>query len=198
MRIFVDADAFPNVIKDILIKASLRLNVRLVFVANKPLRLDKHAHISVMLVPDGPDVADDRIAELVRQGDLVITADIPLAEPTLTASRHAGGRPNSAAAGSDSGAGSGFASRLSRSAYGGRRPGFGIRAGGRWPRKRRSDHAEPLQPRRCLCPVRGSRGTGNSLLRNGRLAGLCPQQLVPAAWRSDSTAVSAWIEREPT
>lgn len=52
MRIFVDADAFPNVIKDILIKASLRLNVPLVFVANKPLRLDKHAHISIILVPD--------------------------------------------------------------------------------------------------------------------------------------------------
>ena len=54
MRIFVDADAFPNVIKDILIKASLRLNVPLVFVANKPLRLDKHAHISIILVPDVP------------------------------------------------------------------------------------------------------------------------------------------------
>ncbi|MGA2553892.1 MAG: YaiI/YqxD family protein [Smithella sp.] len=84
MRIFVDADAFPNVIKDILIKASLRLNVPLVFVANKPLRLDRHAHISVILVPDGPDVADDRIAELVQPGDLVITADIPLADRVVT------------------------------------------------------------------------------------------------------------------
>jgi len=68
------------VIKDILIKASLRLNVPLVFVANKPLRLDKHAHISSIIVPEGPDVADDRIAELVQPGDLVITADIPLAD----------------------------------------------------------------------------------------------------------------------
>jgi uncharacterized protein len=80
MQIFVDADAFPNVIKDILVKASLRLNVPLIFVANKPLRLDKHAHISIIVVPDGPDVADDRIAELVGTGDLVITADIPLAD----------------------------------------------------------------------------------------------------------------------
>ena len=80
MQIFVDADAFPNVIKDILIKASLRLNVPLIFVANKPLRLDKHAHISIIVVPDGPDVADDRIAESVQPGDLVITADIPLAD----------------------------------------------------------------------------------------------------------------------
>src|SRR5208337_1722190 len=84
MRIFVDADAFPNVIKDILIKASLRLNVPLVFVANKPLRLEKHAHISIILVPDGPDVADDHIAELVQPGDLVITADIPLADRVVT------------------------------------------------------------------------------------------------------------------
>ncbi|MGP8154695.1 MAG: YaiI/YqxD family protein [Smithella sp.] len=84
MRIFVDADAFPNVIKDILIKASLRLNVPLVFVANKPLWLDKHAHISIILVPDGPDVADDHIAELVQLGDLVITADIPLADRVIT------------------------------------------------------------------------------------------------------------------
>jgi uncharacterized protein len=80
MQIFVDADAFPNVIKDILIKASLRLNVPLVFVANKSLRLDNHAHISIILVPEGPDVADDLIAESVNPGDLVITADIPLAD----------------------------------------------------------------------------------------------------------------------
>jgi len=83
MKIFVDADAFPNVIKDILVKASLRLNVPLIFVANKPLRLGRHAHISILIVPEGPDVADDRIVELVRPGDLVITADIPLADRVI-------------------------------------------------------------------------------------------------------------------
>jgi uncharacterized protein YaiI (UPF0178 family) len=80
MQIFVDADAFPNVIRDILIKASLRLNVPLIFVANKPLRLEKLANLSLILVPEGPDIADDRIAELVQPSDLVITADIPLAD----------------------------------------------------------------------------------------------------------------------
>ncbi len=80
MQIFIDADAFPNVIRDILIKASLRLNIDLIFVANKPLRLEKLAHLSLILVPEGPDVADDRIAGLVQPGDLVITADIPLAD----------------------------------------------------------------------------------------------------------------------
>ena len=80
MQIFVDADAFPNVIRDILIKASVRLNVPLIFVANKPLRLEKLASLSLILVPERPDVADDRIAQLVQPGDLVITADIPLAD----------------------------------------------------------------------------------------------------------------------
>jgi len=80
MQIFVDADAFPHVIRDILIKASLRLNVPLIFVANKPLRLEKLANLSLILVPEGPDAADDCIAQLVQPGDLVITADIPLAD----------------------------------------------------------------------------------------------------------------------
>ncbi|MBA4377046.1 MAG: YaiI/YqxD family protein, partial [Anaerolinea sp.] len=80
MRIFIDADAFPNVIKDILMRAAVRLNVPLVFVANKPIRVDDAAHISVILVPAGADVADDSIAELAQPGDLVITADIPLAD----------------------------------------------------------------------------------------------------------------------
>lgn len=80
MQIFVDADAFPNGIRDILIKASLRLNLPLIFVANKPLRLEKLSNLSLILVPEGPDVADDRIAESVHPGDLVITADIPLAD----------------------------------------------------------------------------------------------------------------------
>ncbi len=84
MRIFIDADAFPNVIKDILMRASMRLNVSLIFVANKPLRIDNAAHISVILVTAGADVADDKIAELVQPGDLVITADIPLADRTVT------------------------------------------------------------------------------------------------------------------
>ena len=80
MQIFVDADAFPNGIRDILIKASLRLNLPLIFVANKSLRLEKLSNLSLILVPEGPDVADDRIAESVHPGDLVITADIPLAD----------------------------------------------------------------------------------------------------------------------
>jgi uncharacterized protein len=84
MRILIDADAFPNVIKDILMRAAARLNVPLVFVANKPIRVADAAHISVILVPAGADVADDRIAGLVEPGDLVITADIPLADRVVS------------------------------------------------------------------------------------------------------------------
>ena len=58
----------------------MRLNVPLIFVANKPLRLEKLANLSLIMVPEGADVADDRIAELVQPGDFVVTADIPLAD----------------------------------------------------------------------------------------------------------------------
>ena len=84
MQIYIDADAFPSGVRDILIKASLRLKLQLIFVANKPLRLEKLANLSLVLVPEGADVADDRIAELVQPGDLVITADIPLADRVVT------------------------------------------------------------------------------------------------------------------
>lgn len=80
MKIFVDADAFPNNIRDTLVKAAVRLNLPLIFVANKPLRLEELPNISLVLVPEGPDVADDRISQSVQPGDLVITADIPLAD----------------------------------------------------------------------------------------------------------------------
>jgi uncharacterized protein len=84
MRIYIDADAFPNVIKDILMRAAERLKVPLVFVANKPVRIDGNANVSVILVSAGHDVADDCIAELVQSGDLVITADIPLADRVVS------------------------------------------------------------------------------------------------------------------
>jgi uncharacterized protein YaiI (UPF0178 family) len=80
MQIFVDADAFPNVIKDILIRASVRFHVPLVFVANQPMRIKQSANISIVVVPTGPDLADDHITEFAQPGDLVITDDIPLAD----------------------------------------------------------------------------------------------------------------------
>ena len=80
MRIYVDADGFPTAAKDLLIRAAVRLHVPLVFVANKQVRYEPSVIISSIIVPEGPDLADDRIAELAKPGDLVITADIPLAD----------------------------------------------------------------------------------------------------------------------
>jgi uncharacterized protein len=80
MRIYVDADGFPKAAKDILERAALRLGVPVVFVANKPVRHGTSELFSNLLVPEGPDAADDRIGELVLPGDLVVTADIPLAD----------------------------------------------------------------------------------------------------------------------
>jgi len=89
MRIFIDADAFPNVLKDILIRAGKRMNVPLFFVACKRLRLERSAGISSIEVPIGPDLVDDHIAELAEPGDLVITADIPLADRVVTKGAYA-------------------------------------------------------------------------------------------------------------
>lgn len=80
MRIYVDADGFPNAAKDLLIRAALRLQVAVVFVANKPVRYEPSGILSSVIVPEGPDLADDRIVEMAQPGDLVITADIPLAD----------------------------------------------------------------------------------------------------------------------
>jgi hypothetical protein len=80
MRIYVDADGFPSAAKDLLIRAVIRVRGPLIFVANKPLRYEPSAIISSIIVPEGPNVADDRIVERVEPGDLVITADIPLAD----------------------------------------------------------------------------------------------------------------------
>jgi uncharacterized protein len=80
MRLYVDADGFPGAAKDLVIRAAIRLQVPLVFVANKRVRYEPSAVISSIIVPEGPDVADDRIVEMAEPGDLVITADIPLAD----------------------------------------------------------------------------------------------------------------------
>lgn len=83
MTIYVDADAFPNAIKDILVRAVKRVGVPLVFVANQPMRLPTSDLISLVVVSSGPDVADDRIVEIVTPDDLVVTADIPLADRVI-------------------------------------------------------------------------------------------------------------------
>ena len=79
LKIWVDADACPKVIKEILYRAADRTETQVVFVANQWLQLPESAFITFVMVAQGSDIADDEIAERCAAGDLVITADIPLA-----------------------------------------------------------------------------------------------------------------------
>ncbi len=79
MTIWVDADATPNAVKEILVRASLKRQVDVVLVANHWIPKPRSARVSTVTVAQGADVADDHIAEHCQEGDLVITADIPLA-----------------------------------------------------------------------------------------------------------------------
>lgn len=79
MHIWVDADACPGVIKEILFRAAGRTGLPLTLVANQALRVPPSPHIRMVQVPGGFDEADKYIAAHVAAGDLVITADIPLA-----------------------------------------------------------------------------------------------------------------------
>jgi hypothetical protein len=79
MKIFVDADACPAAVKEIVVRAAQRLAVSAIFVANKTIRLPLSPHVSTVRVAMGLDVADGYIAKSAEAGDLAITADIPLA-----------------------------------------------------------------------------------------------------------------------
>ena len=89
MQIWVDADACPVVIKEILYRAAERKQVPLILVANKSLSVPRSPWISCKQVSHGFDVADDYIAEQVQPGDIVITGDIPLAAEVLDKGGHA-------------------------------------------------------------------------------------------------------------
>lgn len=89
MRIWVDADACPKAIKEILLRAAERESVTTTFVANRPLRTPHSQHVRSMQVARGFDVADGRIVGLVEPGDLVITADVPLAAEVVARGGHA-------------------------------------------------------------------------------------------------------------
>ena len=83
MKILVDADACPAVIKEILYRAAERAQMPLILIANKLLRVPPSPWIRALQVPSGFDVADQRIAEEAEPGDLVITADVPLAAQVI-------------------------------------------------------------------------------------------------------------------
>lgn len=89
MHIWVDADACPVVVKEILFRAAERLQLQMTLVANKPLRMPPSRYIRMVQVARGLDVADNEIAQRLEPGDLVITADIPLAADVIARGGHA-------------------------------------------------------------------------------------------------------------
>ena len=89
MKIWVDADACPGVIKEILFRAAERRRMQMTLVANQPMRVPPSPYIRFTQVAAGFDVADRHIAEQVGTHDLVITADIPLAAAVIDKGAHA-------------------------------------------------------------------------------------------------------------
>ena len=83
IQIWVDADACPNPIKEILFRAAKRVEILTTFVANQELQISASLYIKAVQVRSGLDVADQYIVEHLHPGDLVITADIPLAAEAI-------------------------------------------------------------------------------------------------------------------
>jgi uncharacterized protein len=80
MQILVDCDAMPAAVREILYRAGERFGIPVTLVANQRLAPVRSRYVRIIMVPAGPDSADNRIVDLVEAGDLVITADIPLAD----------------------------------------------------------------------------------------------------------------------
>ena len=89
MKIWVDADACPVVIKEILFRAAQRTGIQVTLVANQTVNIPNSRFINFIQVPQGFDVADDEIVNRLAPGDLVITSDIPLAAEVIEKGGHA-------------------------------------------------------------------------------------------------------------
>ena len=89
MQIWVDADACPKAIKDILFRAAERTGIMTILVANQFLQTPPSRYIKLVLVTSGYDMADNEIVKRLRVGDLVITGDIPLAYEVIGKGGHA-------------------------------------------------------------------------------------------------------------
>ena len=89
LKIYVDGDAFPNLLKPILFRSIERLSLQTFVIANKKINIGKSKLITYIIVDSGADEADHKIVEMVKEGDLVITADIPLADRVINKNAHA-------------------------------------------------------------------------------------------------------------
>jgi len=89
MKLYIDGDAFPNLLKPITLRAIERLKLETFVVSNKKVSIGKSKHITYKIVELGADEADNHIVEMVEKDDLVITADIPLADRVISKNAHA-------------------------------------------------------------------------------------------------------------
>jgi uncharacterized protein YaiI (UPF0178 family) len=89
LKIYIDGDAFPNLLKVIILRQIEKLQIPTYVVANKKINIGKSDCITYLIVDAGADEADHKIVEMVTEGDLVITADIPLADRVISKKAHA-------------------------------------------------------------------------------------------------------------
>ena len=89
MTLFIDGDAFPNLLKPIVLKAIERLKLKTYVIANKRVSIGNSKHVEYLIVDAGADEADHKIVEMTKEADLVITADIPLADRIISKNAHA-------------------------------------------------------------------------------------------------------------
>ncbi|SFV66057.1 UPF0178 protein Daro_2879 [hydrothermal vent metagenome] len=89
MKLLIDGDAFPNLLKPIVLRSIERLKLESKVVANKKIKIGDSKHIEYIIVSQGADEADHHIVALCEEGDLVITADIPLADRIISKNAHA-------------------------------------------------------------------------------------------------------------
>ncbi len=89
MTLFIDGDAFPNLLKPIVLRAIEKKKLDTYVISNKKINIGKSSYIKYTIVDEGADEADNKIVELLKENDLVITADIPLADRTIAKNAHA-------------------------------------------------------------------------------------------------------------
>ena len=89
ITIYVDGDAFPNLLKPILLRSIERLKIKTYVIANKKINIGESCHVEYIIVDTLADEADNNIVEMLEEGDLVITADIPLADRVIEKNAHA-------------------------------------------------------------------------------------------------------------
>ncbi|BAK73670.1 YaiI/YqxD family protein [Arcobacter sp. L] len=89
MKLFIDGDAFPNLLKPIVLRAIEKQKIDTIVIANKKINIGISNYIKYIIVDTKQDEADDKIIEMLQENDLVITADIPLADRTIQKNAHA-------------------------------------------------------------------------------------------------------------